>query len=220
MPKLACVFKELNAVNDLKEIFKKEYLEQIQKLNEQHEKSKEIQTCFQFLMFEVELHLIGSGLKAFEYFIKVCHTDFTYKNDSCDIILLFIFKKLFNRIKSEEPEVFKVYIDYVKELKETREESQNECGLAYYDEFVDPGLRKVVDGISKGVNKPSGGVCLSFNQLTQAKFFLRNIILDPDRQRNYICILHMLNEKKKDNKDFELGYGWLMLHLNTFMKQN
>lgn len=214
MPKLARVFKELNSVNNFTEIYRKEYLNQVDKLNEQHEKSKEIDIFFRYTMFQIELHLIGSGLETFRYFLEISHVHFAFKNDSSDIIFLLIFKKLFNRIKREEPEVFKVYIGYVKDLKETREESQNECQLFYHDDLVDEGLRGLIDDLPKGIEKPSYPVCLSFNQLTQAKFFLRNILLDPDHDHNYLSFLPLLI-RSKPNKDVELGFGWFLLHLNT-----
>lgn len=218
IPQLAGFFKELLVENGgMLGLLMFQLTERIEKTIGEKNKVKENELRLWLSMFEAECYLLDIGMHSFGKYIELISEQLMYRNEANDTMLMLTFQKFFKRMRREEPKFFNLWMEYIRKLK--NDQFYELCGdLSYEESFVNPGIRRTFVKIAIGTERYiMERPCLTFNALTQAKFFLKSVLADRSRAENYCTLLHTYQEatgESENDNDFRLGFGWFTYHLN------
>lgn len=186
--------------------------EKVEETIKEQNKVKENEIRLWLSMFEIECYLLDAGIYWFAYYIEAIANQLMCRNEANDVMLMFTVKRCFYRLRKEEPLLFNVCLNYVKKLQDDRQKEML-GDLSYDDSLVNPGVKSLMIQIRTGRGRfIEARPCLTYNALTQAKFFLKEVLADPAYAEDFCKVINALNSGSSN--DFALGFGWFIYHLN------
>lgn len=216
--KVAQLIKELTVV-DGSFLFK--YLKNVKKLIDELEfprdEARGIEIRFWNILLECEVLLLGFFSYSIGDYIQEISEKFWNLNEAHDIIFLFALKKLYDKLKVEEPELFEKCMDYVRKLRiDLLNVSVGD--LTYRVENLDRDSKMMIDyckDTRPNIEAFSVEINLTYNRLDLAKYFLKNALENPKHSDTYFDFLHefFIN-------DNTIGSGWFVFYINKLCMGN